>query len=217
MFRKERFTEEQYADPRADDARYSEHGHRGFGHCYHPRDERHFGRHGGFEGFWARHHGRGFGGGDRERLFDAGELRLVILQLVSEKPSYGYEIIKAIEDRLSGGYAPSPGVVYPTLTLLEEEGYATVSSTEGNKKLYTVTEQGIEYLKANQPAIKAIFGRIEQAGKVFGRGRSPQIMRALMNLKFALKVRASQGNLSPEQTRKICEAIDAAARVISEV
>ena len=169
-----------------------------------------------FEGFMGRH-GRGFGGGDRERLFDSGELRLVILALLAEKPSYGYEIIKAIEERLSGGYAPSPGVVYPTLTLLEEEGYATVSSAEGGKKLYTVTELGHEFLKANQATIKAIFGRMEQAGKAFGRGRSPQIMRALMNLKFALKMRAGQGNLSPEQTRKITEAIDAAARVISEV
>jgi len=191
------------------------------GHCGHRgREERHHGRHGGremFEGFMGRH-GRGFGGfgGDRERLFDSGELRLVILQLLAEKPSYGYEIIKAIEERLSGGYAPSPGVVYPTLTLLEEEGYA-VSSTEGSKKLYTVTEQGAEYLKTNQATVKAIFGRMEHAGKVYGRGRSPQIMRSLMNLGFALKIRASQGNLSPEQTRKITEAIDNAAKVISEV
>ena len=224
MFGKERFTEERQGDPRFDETRFGGHtgpeGHPGFGHCGHRREERHHGRHGGFEGFWGHRHGRGFGPGgmgDRERLFDAGELRLVILQLLSEKPSYGYEIIKAIEERLSGGYAPSPGVVYPTLTLLEEEGHATVSSTEGNKKLYTVTEQGIEYLKANQPAIKAIFGRMEQAGKIFGRGRSPQIMRALMNLKFALKMRTAQGNLSSEQIRKICEAIDAAARIISEV
>ena len=94
--------------------------------------------------------GRGFGGGGRERLFDSGELKLVILHLLQEKPSYGYELIKAIEERLSGGYAPSPGVVYPTLTLLEEEGNATVSTSEGNKKLYTVTEQGQQYLKTNQ-------------------------------------------------------------------
>ena len=85
---------------------------------------------------WARAR---FGGG-RERHFDNGELRFVILQLIADKPSYGYEIIKAIEERLSGGYAPSPGVVYPTLTMLEEEGYATVSSTESNKKLYAATE-----------------------------------------------------------------------------
>ena len=215
MFGKEkRFAEAQFGEERPDFGREGQRG----GHCGHHREERHFGRHMGremFEGFMGRH-GRGFGG-DRERLFDSGELRLVILALLAEKPSYGYEIIKAIEERLSGGYAPSPGVVYPTLTLLEEEGYATVSSSEGNKKLYTVTDTGTEYLKTNQATVKAIFGRMEQAGKVFGRGRSPQIMRALMNLKFALKMRAGQGNLSPEQTRKIAEAIDAAARVIGEV
>jgi len=185
----------------------------------HPgRDERHHGRHGGreFFGGFGGHFGRGFGGGGRERLFDNGELRLVILQLVAEKPSYGYEIIKAIEERLSGGYAPSPGVVYPTLTLLEEEGYATVSSAEGSKKLYTVTEAGTEFLKTNQGILKAIFGRMEQAGKAFGRGRSPQLMRAVANIMFALKMRAGQGNLSPEQIKKITEAIDAAARAIDE-
>jgi len=208
-----RFAEGRFAEgPFAEGRPESRHE----GRCGHNREERHHGRHARemFEGFMGRH-GRGFGG-ERERLFDGGELRLVILQLVAEKPSYGYEIIKAIEERLSGGYAPSPGVVYPTLTLLEEEGYAT-SSTEGNKKLYTLTELGTEHLKTNQATIKAIFGRMEQAGDVFGRGRSPQIMRAIMNLKFALKLRAGQGNLTPEQTRKIAEAIDAAARVIGEV
>jgi DNA-binding PadR family transcriptional regulator len=221
MFGKEKF--EKFAEARFGGER-PDFGPEGRpGHCgHHGREERHHGRHGGpvmFEGFMGRH-GRGFGGfggGDRERLFDSGELRLVILQLLAEKPSYGYEIIKAIEERLSGGYAPSPGVVYPTLTLLEEEGYATVSSAEGGKKLYTVTELGNEFLKTNQATIQAIFGRMEQASKAFGRGRSPQIMRAMMNLGFALKMRAGQGNLSPEQTRKITEAIDAAARVISEV
>jgi DNA-binding PadR family transcriptional regulator len=174
----ERFAEAQFGGERPEIGPEG----RAQGHCgHHGREERHYGRHGGpgmFEGFMGRH-GRGFGaGGDRERLFDSGELRLVILQLVAEKPSYGYEIIKAIEERLSGGYAPSPGVVYPTLTLLEEEGYATVSSAEGNKKLYTVTELGTEYLKTNQATVKAIFGRMEQASKAFGRGRSPQIARA---------------------------------------
>ncbi|WP_263353993.1 PadR family transcriptional regulator [Acidicapsa acidisoli] len=207
-FAEGRFAESQFTEGRPES--------RQEGRCGHHREERHHGRYGRemFEGFMGRH-GRGFGG-DRERLFDSGELRLVILQLVAEKPSYGYEIIKAIEERLSGGYAPSPGVVYPTLTLLEEEGYAT-SSAEGNKKLYTVTELGTEYLKTNKATIKAIFGRMEQASDVFGRGRSPQIMRAFMNLKFAMKMRAAQGDLTPEQTRKIAEAIDAAARVIGEV
>ena len=180
----------------------------------HHGGEHHHGRHRGFGGH--HDHDRGFGGG-RERHFDNGELRFVILQLIADKPSYGYEIIKAIEERLSGGYAPSPGVVYPTLTMLEEEGYATVCSTESNKKLYAATESGLEYLQANNVVVKAIFERMEQAAKVFGRGRSPQIMRAIMNLRYALKIRTERGSLSPEQTRKIAEAIDAAARLIDEV
>jgi DNA-binding PadR family transcriptional regulator len=184
-------------------------------HGFHHGAERHHGRHAGFGGPMG--HERGFGGGGRERHFDNGELRFVILQLIADKPSYGYEIIKAIEERLSGAYAPSPGVVYPTLTMLEEEGYATVSSTEGSKKLYAATERGVEYLKENKVVTKAIFGRMEHAGKIFGRGRSPQIMRAIMNLRYALKIRTERGNLSPEQTRKVAEAIDAAARVIDEV
>ncbi len=214
MFGREKFADYRFEEGRSETRPED----RPDGRCGHGgREERHHGRygHGGFEGFMGRH-GRGFGG-DRERLFDSGELRLVILQLVAEKPSYGYEIIKAIEERLSGGYAPSPGVVYPTLTLLEEEGYATVSSAEGGKKLYTVTQLGAEHLKANQGVLNAIFGRMDQARKMFTRGRSPQIMRAMMNLSFALKMRTGQGNLSPEQVSKIAEVIDAAARAIDEV
>ena len=160
--------------------------------------------------------GHGFGQG-RERFFDGGQLRLVILQLIAEKPSYGYEIMKAIEERLSGGYAPSPGVVYPTLTLLEEEGLATVQAAEGNKKLYAATDAGRAVLKENSVILKAIFGRMEQAGKRFGRGRSPQIMRAMMNLKMALGMRTGRGDLNAEQVSKIAQAIDAAARAIDEV
>src|SRR5580692_309636 len=184
-------------------------------HEEHGRDCRHH-RHG--RGWWddRRERWEAYAGGSRERFFDNGHLRLVILQLIADKPSYGYEIMKAIEERLSGGYAPSPGVVYPTLTLLEEEGFATVTSAEGNKKLYAATDQGKEYLKANRVILKAIFGRMQEAGKAFGRGRSPQIKRAIMNLKLALKMRMEQGDLNTDQVSKIAEAIDAAARAIDE-
>ena len=158
------------------------------GDCRH-RQRR--GGHGGWEGF---EHGFGPGmGAGRERFFDSGNLRLVILKLIADKPSYGYEIIKAIEERLAGGYLPSPGVVYPTLTMLEEEGLATVSSTDGAKKLYAATDAGKEYLKTNRAVLEEIFGRMEHAGRVWGRGRSPQIQRALVNLKMALKMRVSRG------------------------
>lgn len=192
-----------------------------FGHFreMHEEHERGECRHRHGHGWWGGRRERwdAFASGGRERFFDNGHLRLVILQLIADKPSYGYEIIKAIEERLAGGYAPSPGVVYPTLTLLEEEGLATVASTEGNKKRYAATEEGKEYLKTNQPLLKAIFGRMQAAGKAFGRERSPQIKRAIMNLKFALKMRVERGNLNAEQLGKIAEAIDVAARAIDEL
>ena len=141
----------------------------------------------------------------------------MILQLIADKPSYGYEIIKAIEERLSGGYAPSPGVVYPTLTLLEEEGLAEVAQQEGNKKLYAATEAGREHLKTNHATVEAILGRMREANRRFGRGRNPQIMRAMMNLGLAMKLRVERGNLSAEQVGKIATAIDAAARAIEDV
>jgi len=165
---------------------------------------------------WGRQ-GHRFGGDFGGRLFDNGELRFVILQLIAEKPSYGYEIIKAIGERLSGVYAPSPGVVYPTLTLLEEEGFASVTSSEGGKKLYAITEAGQEELLANKPLVDALFARIEKIGSAFGRGRSPQIMRAMHNFKLALKLRFAQGDLTKEQVAKIAELIDAAAKGIESI
>jgi DNA-binding PadR family transcriptional regulator len=186
-----------------------------------PRYWKHFrgGRHGFFGEMgevWGRY-GHRFGGDFGGRLFDNGELRFVILQLIAEKPSYGYEIIKAIGERLSGVYAPSPGVVYPTLTMLEEEGFATVTSTDGAKKLYAITEAGQEELKANKALVDAIFARIEKVGSAFGRGRSPQIMRAMHNFKLALKLRFAQGDLTKEQIGKIAEIIDDAAKGIESI
>src|SRR5438552_19040211 len=104
----------------------------------------------GFRGFrGGRHNGRR-GGRRHSRIFDHGDLRFVILQLIAESPKHGYEIIKAIEDKLGGAYSPSPGVVYPTLTLLEELGYATLSASEGSKKLYSITQEGFAYLDSNR-------------------------------------------------------------------
>src|SRR5271156_2755238 len=101
-------------------------------------------------------HGDGRGhhrGGRRSgRMFDHGELRLVVLRLISERPRHGYEIIKEIEDRVSGTYSPSPGVIYPTLTMLEELGHATVAEADG-KKLYAIPADGTAYLAANRTAL----------------------------------------------------------------
>jgi DNA-binding PadR family transcriptional regulator len=167
-------------------------------------------RHGWGGGPWS-----GFGG--RERLFDAGDIRLVILKLLSEQPSYGYQLIKTMEERLAGGYTPSAGVIYPTLTLLEEEGLAVSSTSESNKKIYSVTPEGLAFLEQNKERVAALFERLEEAGDEFRRGRSPEIMKAFMNLRGAVMARVARGNATPEQLRRIAEAIDAAAKAIDQL
>ena len=172
---------------------------------------------GGF-GAAREHFGRGFGGGGgRERMFDNGELQLVILHLLNEQPSYGYQLIKTMEERLSGGYAPSPGVIYPTLTMLEEEGFATSATADSGKKVYTATEEGKAHLGTNKRRLNEVLERLQQAGEGFQRGRSPQVMRAFMNLRGAVKARVTREGLTPEQLGKITDAINAAAKAIDEL
>ena len=169
------------------------------------RDPRHDDPRFGYE-----RHGRG-GRSGLGRFFAHGDLRLVILHLIAEKPRHGYEIIKAIEEQVGGAYSPSPGVIYPTLTLLEELGHVTVSTGDGAKKLHTITAEGRAYLEAYRPAVDALLARMEEASRVHGGGPAPQIMRAMENLKLALRLRLSRGPLSEEQVNAVATAIDIAA------
>ena len=174
----------------------------------------------GFErGFRDFRRGGGFDPrmGGRERMFDAGDIRLVVLKLLSEQPSYGYQLIKTMEDRLGGGYTPSAGVIYPTLTLLEEEGFASVSTSEANKKVYSVTQEGLACLAANKDRVDELFERLEETGRGFRHGRSPEIMKAMENLRGAIFARVLRGKATPEQIQKITEAVNAAARAIDEL
>lgn len=177
------------------------------------RDERGRRHGGGFGDGPGERFGRGFRGG-RERLFDAGDLKLVILKLLAEQPSYGYQLIKTMEERLAGGYTPSAGVIYPTLTMLEEEGLASVVTSETNKKVYSVTADGSAYLEANKGRVEELMARVQEAGRGYERGRSPEIMRAFLDLRGAVMARVARGTATPEQIAKIVEAIGAAAKAI---
>jgi DNA-binding PadR family transcriptional regulator len=163
------------------------------------------------------HRHRHWGGGRREgaRVFDHGDLRLVIMALLAEKPRYGYEIIKALEESVGEGYSPSPGVVYPTLTLLEEVGHATVSEEHGGRKLYTLTDDGKAYLEANRATVDAIFARVSESAS--RRGPPPQVRRAVENLFMAVRLRLKSKPASDEQIRAIADAIDAAARAVEQI
>ncbi|MCF4165260.1 PadR family transcriptional regulator [Zavarzinia compransoris] len=162
--------------------------------------------------------GRHGGGGRRgRRFFDHGELRLVILGLLAEKPRHGYELIKAIEDAAGGQYSPSPGVVYPTLTLLEEMNQAAIVESEGSRKLYGVTEEGRAQIDANKGAVDALFARMAEAKAIHGDGPPPQIIRAMENLRMALRLKLAAGKPDEEQVRLAAAAIDAAALEIEKL
>lgn len=151
-----------------------------------------------------RGHGRGgFGGGDdgfgpRGRSLGQGHIRLLVLALIETEPRHGYDLIKQIEEMSGGAYAPSPGVIYPTLTLLEEAGYAETSS-EGNKKLYSITEEGKAHLAENRKHADKIVERLTALGEHMkereerhGRGHKdgPELPRgvdaAFLNLREAV-------------------------------
>jgi DNA-binding PadR family transcriptional regulator len=161
-----------------------------------------------------RRHGRE--GRRGERVFDHGDLRLVIMTLLAERPRYGYEIIKALEERVGGGYSPSPGVVYPNLTLLEEVGHATISEERGGRRLYTLSEEGLAYLAANRTAADAILARVDQSAP-HRAGPPPQVVRALENLETAVRLRLKGRAATDTEIRAIADAIDAAARTVEDV
>jgi DNA-binding PadR family transcriptional regulator len=121
-------------------------------------------------GFGGRH---GMGGGDMMRagrMLAQGDLRLIALALIAEQPRHGYEIIKVLEDKTAGWYSPSPGIVYPTLTYLEEAGYVTAQA-EGAKKLYTITEEGRAHLEENRDFVDAVLERFAAMGERVARMR----------------------------------------------
>jgi DNA-binding PadR family transcriptional regulator len=157
----------------------------------------------------------GRGGGRGGRIFDQGDLKYVILQLLDEKPRHGYEIIKAIEERFGGAYSPSPGTVYPTLTMLEDMGYARVMPEEGGKKVYEITDEGRAYLAENRPAVDDIFARISEfAQTIFGEPMM-QVHRAFKEIGRAVYVH--DGRRTPEQLKQIVDVLERAAAEIGRI
>lgn len=155
-----------------------------------------------------RHHRRGRRGG---RLFDYGEIRLLLLAMIAEQPCHGYELMKAIEDRFGGRYSPSPGVVYPTLSWLDDMGYAAIEAEEGGRKRYRITEEGEAFLAANRAAADELLARVSAAA---GEPTPAPVVRAMENLKLALRLRLERGSIDQATTETIATALDAAAHTV---
>ncbi len=164
-------------------------------------------------------HGR-HGGGRGGRMFAPGELRLLLLLLLDEQDRHGYELIKAIEELAAGAYAPSPGVVYPTLALLVDEGMIAEVPGEGARKAFTMTEAGRAELALRLDAAKAVVTRLGDFGKARqeaeGRSGSPPLRRAMANLKLALRHKAGSG-IDEAAALQIADILDDAARKIERL
>ena len=148
-------------------------------------------------------------------MFGPGDLRLVLLALIEQEPRHGYDLIKAIETLFGGGYAPSPGVVYPTLSLLADEGLiAGVEDTTG-KRVFTLTPAGKTWLDENRTAVDGVMQRMALAAKLVSGEQTPEVVReAFHTLRHAVQMKP--GGWSEVETAKVVEALMKAVREISE-
>jgi DNA-binding PadR family transcriptional regulator len=189
-------------------------------------------RHGGGGRFFS-HRGGGFGAGDedfsRGRKFSSEDLQMLLVALLVDAPRYGYELIKLLESRSNGFYTPSPGMVYPALTYLEEIGYTTVES-EGNRKRYALTTEGHEYFAANREQIELLWAKLSFFARKMGMVRralageegdeyeeSPPQM-ALMKARMKLKKQLFAHSNGPEEEQsRIAEVLERAAAEIAAI
>lgn len=169
----------------------------------------------GFSGFGGR------GGDGREgrgpRLFAGGDLKLLALDVVRRQPSHGYEVIKAIEQLVGGDYSPSPGTIYPTLTLLEDMGFVRGVEAEGGRRRYEITAEGQAHLDAQREALERLLARLDRGRDAAQARGAPEIRRAMQNLRTALQLRFADGKADPAVVRRVAEILDEAAVAVERI
>ncbi len=169
----------------------------------------------GFDDFEGLRGGRG-GGRFGGRMFGTGDLRLLLLSLIERQPRHGYELIRTIEEMFDGQYSPSPGTIYPTLTMLEEQGLARVDSETGGKKLYVITEEGKAFLVENRDALETLMARLEMMARSMSRLSAPhQIRDAMHEVRHAL-LSQFRGWDATETARVVAILKKAAADIVGE-
>ncbi len=169
---------------------------------------------GGWDSDWG---GSGSGRRGRRRMFEPGELRLVLLKLISDQPRHGYDLIRAIEEMTHGTYAPSPGVVYPTLTMLQDMGLIEERAAEGTRKAFAATAEGEAHLAERQEEVDALIARLTEAGDRERRTGGAPISRAVGNLLSALWHRVTAEDTGEERLHEIAAILDEAAQKIERL
>jgi DNA-binding PadR family transcriptional regulator len=170
-----------------------------------------FGR-GGFEGEWGME-----GRGRRGRVFDGGELKLVLLRLIADQPRHGYDLIRAIEELTGGAYAPSPGVVYPTVTMLHDMGLIAESATDSSRKTYAVTGDGTAHLAEHAQEVAALFERLAALASMRERTDRVPVKRAIHNLRNVLQHRLGAEDAGKDMVHDVVAILDEAARRIERL
>ena len=185
-----------------------------------------FAMRGGRSGGWGPFHfdfGEGFPGGSgrgrrsRKRMFESGELRLVLLKLIADEPRHGYDLIRAIEALTGGEYAPSPGVVYPTLTLLQDMGLIEEAEAQGPRRPFQATGEGRAHLEEKAGEVEALLERLEEFAPRERSSGGPPIGRAVGNLMTALRHRIGRDGIDEELLHEIATILDEAAQRIERV
>ncbi|MCF5735721.1 PadR family transcriptional regulator [Pseudomonas syringae] len=151
-------------------------------------------------------------GGRGPRVFAPGDLKLLLLALIAEQPAHGYDLIRKIEGLFEGAYCPSPGVIYPTLTFLEESEMV-VGDAQAGKKLYTITDAGRQSLEDQAVALEGVRMRIDVSKRSLrGHDRPPEIHEAVHNLRHALQMH--HGRWSPEEILRVSELLNSTAKAV---
>lgn len=169
---------------------------------------------GPFEFSWDSEGGRD---GRSRRMFDSGELRFVLLKLIADEPRHGYDLIRAIEDMTGGRYAPSPGVVYPTLSLLAEMGHVAEQQSDDTRKRFAITAEGSQILEVNRALVDTLLARLTDLGAEAKRTDGAPIRRAMGNLTVALRERLSRGEFSEDTLHDVAALIDEVAQKIERL
>ena len=134
--------------------------------------------------------------------------------MIAERPRHGYELIKAIEERFGGSYSPSPGVIYPTLSWLDDMGFAAIDAEEAGRKRFRLTREGEAFLTTNRAAADELLHRAAPAGSEGGGGVPAPMVRAMENLKLAMRLRLKRGPIDQAAAESIAAALDAAAQAV---
>ena len=155
--------------------------------------------------------------GDPPPRAERGEIRYLVLDAIKERPRHGYEVIQHIEERAKKSYRPSPGVIYPTLTLLQDMGRIEEATAAGPRKAFAITADGTAELEAKKPEVEALFARLAELAAQRERTDGGPVRRAMGNLRTVLLDRLSRDGVQSETMHEVAAILDEAARKIERL